>query len=57
MPLEYTIKRHKRARRVIISIHASGDVVVTLPMRAPVERAEMFCEVAFAVDCEDARKA
>jgi len=57
MPLEYTIKRHKRAREWSLVIHASGDVVVTLPMRAPVERAEMFVEVAFAVDCEDARKA
>ena len=42
--IPYTIKRHKRARRVIISVHPSGDVVVTLPTRAPVERAEMFVQ-------------
>jgi predicted metal-dependent hydrolase len=40
--IHYTIKRNKRARRVIISVHADGKVVVTVPMRATLERAEQF---------------
>jgi predicted metal-dependent hydrolase len=42
--IPYTIKRHKKARRVIISVHPSGEVVVTLPTKAPIEQAESFVQ-------------
>ncbi len=42
--IPYTIKYHARARRVVISVHASGEVVVTLPARASLERAETFVQ-------------
>jgi predicted metal-dependent hydrolase len=40
--INYKIKRSKRARRVSIGVHHTGEVVVTLPLRAPVERADYF---------------
>lgn len=42
--LKYTIKRSKRARRVAISIHHTGEVMVTMPMRASEERAAAFVQ-------------
>lgn len=38
----YTIKRSKRAKRVVISVHANGEVIVTIPQKASPERAEIF---------------
>ncbi|MCC2631142.1 MAG: putative metal-dependent hydrolase [Candidatus Paceibacter sp.] len=40
--MNYTIKRHKRARRVTISVHANGAVTVTVPMRADLAKAAHF---------------
>lgn len=40
--IQYTIKRSARVRRVNISVHHSGEIVVTLPNHAPTEEAERF---------------
>jgi len=42
--LTYTIKRSNRAQRVAISIHHTGEVVVTMPMKASEERAAHFVQ-------------
>jgi predicted metal-dependent hydrolase len=34
MSIDYTIKRSRRARRMSITVHHSGEVVVTLPLLA-----------------------
>ena len=34
MPIEYTIRRSDRARRVRVTVHPQGEVEVTLPRRA-----------------------
>ncbi|MES2436912.1 MAG: SprT family zinc-dependent metalloprotease [Patescibacteria group bacterium] len=33
--MEYTLKKTKRSRRISISVKASGEVVVTMPLKAP----------------------
>jgi predicted metal-dependent hydrolase len=42
--ISYIIKRHSRARRITINIHASGKVTVTVPKRASLERAQQFIQ-------------
>ncbi|MDP2650239.1 MAG: SprT family zinc-dependent metalloprotease [bacterium] len=38
----YTVRRSRRAKRVGLSVHANGSVVVTLPVRARESAAEAF---------------
>jgi predicted metal-dependent hydrolase len=40
----YTIRKHPRAKRLTISVHADGRVVVTIPKRASLREAERFIE-------------
>ncbi len=40
----YSIKRSRRARRVTITVHHTGDVIVTLPLLMPAFTAHRFVE-------------
>lgn len=40
--MEYILRRHPRARKVKLTVHADGRVVLTVPRRASVARAEEF---------------
>jgi predicted metal-dependent hydrolase len=40
--VNYSIKRSRRARRVSITVHHTGDVIVTLPLLAPAFTADRF---------------
>jgi predicted metal-dependent hydrolase len=42
MNIKYSIRRHRRARRVSITVRHTGDVVVTLPLLAPAFTADKF---------------
>lgn len=42
--ISYTLKRHVRARRITISIHGDGRVVVTAPKRIAVSHIEAFIQ-------------
>jgi predicted metal-dependent hydrolase len=44
MNVEYQIKRSRRARRVTITVHHTGEVIVTLPLLAPSFTAHKFIE-------------
>jgi len=41
-PFSYTIRRSRRAKRIRLAVHYDGRVMVTLPLRARKQEAEVF---------------